>query len=57
MAREIERRGDSVIKLQTGDPDVSTPAVIIEAAHQAMRSGDTHYASSRGLTNVVSPVT
>ena len=52
MAREIERRGDSVIKLQTGDPDFSTPAVIIEAAHQAMRNGDTHYASSRGLTEL-----
>ena len=49
LAREIERSGEPVIKLQTGDPDFATPQVIIEAAHQAMKDGYTHYAATRGL--------
>jgi aspartate aminotransferase len=49
MAREIERRGERVIKLQTGDPDFATPEVIIAGAHQAMKTGYTHYVASRGL--------
>ena len=49
MVREIERQGERVIKLQTGDPDFATPPMVIEAAHQAMRDGFTHYTTSRGL--------
>lgn len=49
LAREIERQGERVIKLQTGDPDFATPEVVIAAAHEAMKNGHTHYVSSRGL--------
>ena len=45
----MTRCGVPVIALQTGDPDFATPPVIIEAAHQAMKDGLTHYAASRGL--------
>lgn len=47
--RGIERAGQEVIKLQTGDPDFNTPGIIISAAREAMRAGHTHYSSSRGL--------
>lgn len=49
LAREIEQGGGRVIKLQTGDPDFATPEVVINAAHEAMKAGYTHYVASRGL--------
>lgn len=49
MIREIEGRGKSVVKLQTGDPDFSTPDVIVQAAFDAIKEGQTHYVNSRGL--------
>jgi aspartate/methionine/tyrosine aminotransferase len=50
--RELESKGQKVIKLQSGDPDFVTPRAIIEAACSAMRSGLTHYAASRGLPDL-----
>lgn len=50
--REIETNGDKVLKLQTGEPDFDTPKVIIESAHQAMLSGNTHYCASSGLAGL-----
>jgi len=52
MARKIERGGERVIKLQTGDPDFSTPDIIVEAACAALKAGHTHYADSRGLPDL-----
>lgn len=49
MAREVERQGKHVIKLQTGDPDFATPDAIVEAAYSALKAGHTHYVASRGL--------
>src|SRR5215212_3742074 len=49
LAREIERGGESVVRLETGDPDFATPAVICTAAYEAMQGGHTHYANTRGL--------
>ncbi len=47
--RRLTAEGVPVIGLQTGDPDFNTPQPIIDAAHQAMLQGKTHYANSRGL--------
>jgi aspartate/methionine/tyrosine aminotransferase len=47
--RSLEANNERVIKLQTGDPDFATPQPIIDAAHQAMLEGHTHYSNSRGL--------
>jgi aspartate/methionine/tyrosine aminotransferase len=47
--RFMERSGKRVIRLQTGDPDFSTPQEIVEAACSALRRGATHYSMSRGL--------
>lgn len=47
--RRLTAAGTRIVALQTGDPDFPTPAPIIEAAHQAMLAGATHYSDSRGL--------
>ncbi len=46
--RQLENTGKKTIKLQTGDPDFSTPSHIVEAALQAFRQSQTHYTDSRG---------
>ncbi len=48
-AKEIESSGGSVIHFEVGMPDFSTPAVICEAAVQAIREGDTRYTHSLGI--------
>lgn len=49
VARRLNGEGISVIELQTGDPDFSTPSVIVEAASRALRDGHTHYSYGGGL--------
>lgn len=51
-ARRLEAEGKSVIHLEIGEPDFSTPENIIEAAHQAMLGGATHYTPAAGLPQV-----
>lgn len=51
-ARRLEAQGQSVIHLEIGEPDFGTPENIIEAAHQAMLSGATHYTPASGLPQV-----
>ncbi len=48
-AKELERKGKSIIHLQIGEPDFDTPKNIIDAAIKAMQSGQTHYAPSAGI--------
>ncbi|WP_063551428.1 pyridoxal phosphate-dependent aminotransferase [Burkholderia territorii] len=40
--------GEPAIILSVGDPDFSTPDVIVERAVSALRGGDTHYSEVRG---------
>lgn len=47
-ALAARERGEDVIILSVGDPDLETPAPVIERAIAAMRSGDTHYAAAAG---------
>jgi len=42
-ARNALDRGESVILLSVGDPDLDTPGPVVERAVHAMRTGDTHY--------------
>ncbi len=48
-ARALEGRGKSIIHLEIGEPDFSTPVNIVEAAVDALRTGWTHYGPSAGL--------
>jgi arginine:pyruvate transaminase len=41
-------RGEDVIILSIGDPDIGTPAAVIERAVERLRSGDTHYTPAPG---------
>jgi arginine:pyruvate transaminase len=41
-------RGEAVIILSIGDPDISAPEAVIERAVAQLRAGDTHYAPARG---------
>ena len=41
-------RGEDVIILSVGDPDLDTPAPVIEHAIAALRAGDTHYTPAAG---------
>lgn len=42
-ARHALDRGEDVILLSVGDPEVDTPAPIVARAVEALRAGDTHY--------------
>jgi len=42
-AMAATRRGEDVIVMSVGDPDFATPPRIVDAAVEALRSGDTHY--------------
>ncbi|MDO8841649.1 pyridoxal phosphate-dependent aminotransferase [Methanocalculus sp.] len=52
-AKEMIRNGIDVISLSIGEPDFPTPAHITEAAIAAMRRGETHYAPSRGIPELL----
>ena len=48
-AKALERKGRSIVHLEIGEPDFSTPPHIVEAAVDALRGGWTHYSPSAGL--------
>jgi aspartate/methionine/tyrosine aminotransferase len=41
-------RGEDVIVLSVGDPDLKTPTPVVERAIERLRSGDTHYPPAPG---------
>jgi arginine:pyruvate transaminase len=47
-ARQAQERGEDVILLSVGDPDLDTPAPVLERAIERMRGGDTHYTPATG---------
>ncbi|MDX8402161.1 MAG: aminotransferase class I/II-fold pyridoxal phosphate-dependent enzyme [Mariprofundaceae bacterium] len=48
-AKAMEAAGRRVIHMEIGEPDFSTPASVIAAAHRALDHGDLHYTPSTGL--------
>lgn len=48
-ARELEAQGRSVIHMEVGEPDFTTPEPIIEAGRRALADGHTHYTPAMGL--------
>ena len=48
-ARQLEREGRSIIHMEIGEPDFTTPQPVIEAAQQALTTGETHYTPALGL--------
>lgn len=47
-ARAALERGEDVILLSVGDPDLDTPAPALERAIERLRAGDTHYTPVMG---------
>ena len=47
-AEAARERGEDVIILSIGDPDLETPRPVIERAIAALRGGDTHYVTAPG---------
>jgi aspartate/methionine/tyrosine aminotransferase len=52
QARVLERMGRSIIHMEIGEPDFSTPAPIVEAGVKALREGLTHYTPAIGLSSL-----
>jgi aspartate aminotransferase len=48
-ARAMEAAGTKVIHLEIGEPDFPTAPHIVEAAIEALRSGETHYVPAPGI--------
>jgi aspartate/methionine/tyrosine aminotransferase len=48
-AKALEAKGIDVVHLEIGEPDFDTPANIVEAGCDALRSGWTHYGPAAGL--------
>jgi aspartate aminotransferase len=54
--RELAAAGHAIVNLAGGEPDFNTPQHIIDAAHQAMISGDTHYPPSFGTPDLLAAI-
>jgi arginine:pyruvate transaminase len=48
QARDAEARGEDVIVLSIGDPDLETPAPVLERAIEALSAGDIRYTPAAG---------
>ncbi len=48
-AHLLEQEGCDIVHLEIGEPDFPTPACVCEAAHDAIRRGETHYTHSLGI--------
>ncbi|WP_111896243.1 pyridoxal phosphate-dependent aminotransferase [Acinetobacter sp. MB5] len=48
LAKQMAAAGEPVINLSLGEPDFSTPAHVIDAAHQAMLAGHFRYTAPNG---------
>ena len=44
--------GEDIIIMSVGDPDLDTPGPIVDAAVDALRSGDTHYTETTGRPRI-----
>ncbi|HEX5414988.1 MAG TPA: pyridoxal phosphate-dependent aminotransferase [Chloroflexota bacterium] len=48
-ARALEARGKEVVHLEIGEPDFDSPAHVVDAGVESLRSGFTHYSPSPGI--------
>ncbi|MEM7462260.1 MAG: pyridoxal phosphate-dependent aminotransferase [Pseudomonadota bacterium] len=51
-ARTLAAQGNDIIEMTIGEPDISAPPELIEAAVKSMRIGRTNYADARGEPNL-----
>ncbi len=55
-ARQMQQQGLDVISLSIGEPDFDTPLHIREACIRALQRGETHYAPSNGIPELLSAI-
>jgi len=55
-AKKMERAGIDIISLSIGEPDFDTPQHIKDACIDAIRRGETHYAPSNGIPELLSAI-
>ena len=55
-AKKMEREGIDVISLSIGEPDFDTPQHIKDACISALERGETHYATSNGIPELLSAI-
>ena len=55
-AKKMERAGIDIISLSIGEPDFDTPPHIKDACIDAIRRGETHYAPSNGIPELLSAI-
>lgn len=48
-AQQLEELGHDVIHMEVGEPDFPTPAPIVQAGLEALRSGKTRYTAAEGI--------
>ena len=53
-AKAMQRQGIDVISMSIGEPDFATPQHITDACIDALRRGETHYAPSSGIPELLS---
>jgi len=55
-AKSMQREGIDVISLSIGEPDFATPKHITDACIDALRRGETHYAPSNGIPELLTAI-
>ena len=55
-ARAARERGEDVILLSVGDPDLDTPTPVLERAIERLRGGDTHYTPAAGRRHLLEAI-
>jgi len=55
-AKQMQREGIDVISLSIGEPDFDTPKHITDACIEALKRGETHYAPSNGIPELLSAI-
>jgi len=56
LARQMEKQGIPVISLSIGEPDFDTPQHIKDACIKALLAGETHYAPSNGIPELLEAI-
>jgi len=49
QARRLEAEGRDIVHMEIGEPDFETPAAIVQAGIEALKSGKHHYTPATGL--------
>ncbi len=55
-SRRRRDKGDRIIELTIGEPDLPPPAAVVEAAITSLRAGNTHYSGGRGTDRVLDAI-